>query len=77
MLVKQYEFDEMQASQLLMMPYLIVTILLPIVGLLSDRYGRRQSIIIAAGVLQFVMFLLIWKGGKCHRCTLVYALFIT
>ena len=51
MLVHKYEFDEIEASQLLMLPYLIVCFLLPIVGYLADRFGRRQSIIIFTGFL--------------------------
>lgn len=41
MLIKDYGYDEAEAGELLMLPYIIVCFLMPVVGMCADSFGRR------------------------------------
>jgi len=51
MLQDRFNFTEDQASTYITLPYFICAIIMPIIGFLGDKIGKRQSIIIVAGVI--------------------------
>ena len=55
-LIQDYNFDEMAASQLLTTPSIILVLLMPVIGLFSDRFGNRMTVLLASNLVQVFIY---------------------
>ena len=71
-----YGFDEVKADYLLTLPNLVVIFILPTVGLFSDRFGYRQSLLIGTNILWSCMLTVPLLVDTCDQCGSIQSLFI-
>ena len=75
-LMIDYGFDEVKADFLLTLPSLIVIFLMPTVGLFSDHFGYRQSVLIGTNLLQLCMLSVPILIDTCDQCSSIQTLFV-
>ena len=71
-----YGFDEVKADFLLTLPSLIVIFLMPTVGLFSDHFGYRQSVLIGTNMLQLCMLAVPILIDTCDQCGSIQTIFV-
>ena len=77
MMKKRYGFTDEETGSLVTFPYLICGILMVPLGSLSDRIGKRQTIVIIGGLCNlgtFVVFLLVPTCSRCYASVLPWFL---
>merc|ERR1711871_1126327 len=63
-----YGWTDEEHGMFATVPYLICGILLAPLGAFVDRFGRRQTIIIIAGIAPVLSSLIFLALPSCHRC---------
>ena len=53
-LIARFGFDESRAAQVVVIPYLVIAIFMPILGWWCDKYGHRLTLSFLCAILIFI-----------------------
>ena len=66
-LSEKYNFDNQDAAVLFGVPYIVAVIVCPIIGLISDKCGRRTQFIMISHLILILAFVISLYLPECHN----------
>ena len=67
-LIDKYGWQDHQASMIITLPYTISVVAMPLIGLFVDKFGKRMTIILIAGILNLMAHVYSLVHPDCHQC---------
>ena len=67
LLEKRFGFSSEMSAKIIVLPYLVTIVAMPILGRITDLYGSRQKIIIFGGVLHLIGVLMQMSLPDCQE----------
>ena len=63
----RYGIEKNHASNLYAYPFIVGALIIPLVGLLSDKFGMKGHFAILGGLLFNIVFLMLYRDPVCHN----------